>query len=358
MENTSVIIGIGGQTSIGLSIPSINAAVRGDINCFFRSGYLLSAVNGGRLIVAALDTLPKHLSLATRMKTMALEAANQALAPVSADSSHLPSGLPVVLSVPPPRPGFDGDSDINLTREIMESLPVGIDKKRCVMINTGHAGGIAALTYATKLVRDEKTPVCLVGGVESYIDIDTLHWLEALGRLKGEEFSNGFIPGEGAAFLLVCSREYAARFEIPQLSGIVGASQTIEPKPWYSGEATIGKGLTDALHGVFDLPTFNGRKAEVTYCDLNGESWRVDEWMFAYTRTGKSHGEPLNIRHPADCWGDVGAASGALLAALATHEFTHGHGNNGTALVFCASDTRPFRAACLLERSGENKIGN
>jgi 3-oxoacyl-[acyl-carrier-protein] synthase-1 len=129
------------------------------------------------------------------------------------------------------------------------------------MSNTGHA----ALVCANKMIRDKKTPVCLVGGVESYMDIDSLHWLEALGRLKGEEFPNGFIAGEGAGFLLVCSRECAAQFEFPQFARIIGASQAIEPKPWYSGEATIGRGLTDAFWQVFDLPAFNERQSGGTY---------------------------------------------------------------------------------------------
>jgi 3-oxoacyl-[acyl-carrier-protein] synthase I len=91
-------------------------------------------------------------------------------------------------------------------------------------------------------------------------------------------------------------------------------------------------------------------KAAVTYCDLNGESWRVDEWSYAYFRTSNYHGEPLNLQHPADCWGDLGAASGVFLAGFAALDLARLPTNRGIALVWTASDTTADRSACLLRK--------
>jgi len=128
---------------------------------------------------------------------------------------------------------------------------------------------------------------------------------------------------------------------------VVACSAAVEPQPWYSDRPTLGDGLTRALHALFEAEALEGSRADVTYCDLNGESWRVDEWVYAYLRTGKRHGEPLDLRHPAACWGDVGAASGTLLAGLAAFEIAR-QNSTQTMLVWTASDTGPYRTACVL----------
>jgi 3-oxoacyl-[acyl-carrier-protein] synthase-1 len=121
-----------------------------------------------------------------------------------------------------------------------------------------------------------------------------------------------------------------------------------EPLPWNSGRPTIGMGLTEALRAVFDV---KGIPVEV-YCDLNGESWRADEWSYAYLRTARHFVEPLAITHPADCWGDVGAASGPMLVALAIEQMINHRSASSRALVWTASDTLPLRAACTLTLGG------
>ncbi|MDY6993602.1 MAG: beta-ketoacyl synthase N-terminal-like domain-containing protein, partial [Pseudomonadota bacterium] len=218
-------------------------------------------------------------------------------------------------------------------------------------------GGLAALQHAIHLLRERHAPVCLIGGVDSYKDIDTLHWLESLDRLKRDHQPHGFIPGEGSGFVLVCSKAFAQRYNLQPLAEIVALSQAMEPNPWYMGHATQGQGLTQTLHELFDqvVPPYP-KKADVVFCDLNGESWRVDEWGYAYLRTGRYHGEPLAIRHPADCWGDVGAATSTLLLGLSTYHLCHRHNLDRTALIWSAADTRPWRAACLLQKIEGAKI--
>jgi len=51
-------------------------------------------------------------------------------------------------------------------------------------------------------------------------------------------------------------------------------------------------------------------------CDLNGERYRSTEYTYALLRTEELFVK-TRVGHPADCWGDVGAASGPLFASLA-----------------------------------------
>ncbi len=153
--------------------------------------------------------------------------------------------------------------------------------------------------------------------------------------------------------MLVGTRRLAREIGGRPLAQVVASGRASEPSPWYMGEATQGQGLTDALRGVLDPHGDGGYAASVTYADLNGESWRVDEWGYAYLRNAQNIEDPLDIRHPADCWGDVGAATGSLLAALCAHELAHPQNSAQTALVWAACDTRPLRSACLIRREQE-----
>jgi 3-oxoacyl-[acyl-carrier-protein] synthase I len=96
-----------------------------------------------------------------------------------------------------------------------------------------------------------------------------------------------------------------------------------------------------------------GARAGTTWCDLNGEPWRADEWGYAYLRTSDRHGEPLRLRHPADALGELGAATGTMLVLLAALDLAHPRTVAQSALVFAASDTRPHRAACLVSKRPE-----
>ena len=354
MKPGAVIIGVGGQTSIGHTMPAISAAVRAALNVFGASKTLVRRYSGEPAIIAMLDTLPAGGSVASRMTSMALAAAREALGAwtVAAASRVLPPrGLPILLALPPARPGFLQDTARRMAQDVIQGLPVKPDKPRCGLYSVGHAGGLTGLEKALRLIQDGAVSVCLVGGVDSYLDIDVLQGVESFGRLKGEEQPNGFIPGEGAGFILLASREYADRARLDPLAEIVASGSAVEPQPWYSGKPTLGQGLTGALQAIFRAEGLEKTRADVTYCDLNGESWRVDEWVYAYLRTGKRHGEPLDLRHPAACWGDVGAASGTLLAGLAAFEMARGREPIQTILVWTVSDMAPYRASCLLRRA-------
>ncbi len=345
-----MIVGIGGQASIGRTMPALSAAVRGAINVFGESKTLIRRSSGEPAVVARLVTLPADGSVASRMMTMALAAAGEALEPwtTALDNLGQPGPpLPVLLAMPSARPGLEVDAIRRLAREILPALSVHPDQSRSGIFPLGHAGGLVALARALQLIQEGAASICLVGGIDTYLDIETIQGIDAYGRLKGESRPNGLIPGEGAGFILVASREYAERKGLIPLAEVVACSAEVEPQPWYSDKPTLGEGLTRALQALFDSEWLRDSRADVTYCDLNGESWRVDEWVYAYLRTGKRHGEPLDLRHPAACWGDVGAASGTLLSGLAAFELAR-QDSMQTMLVWTASDTGPYRTACVL----------
>jgi 3-oxoacyl-[acyl-carrier-protein] synthase-1 len=346
---TLVIAGFGAQTSIGLDAPALSAAVAGGLNRFRFDRNFRSVKSGARITTAWLETLPDDWLAPQRMKALAVRAAEEALKPLLEHAdARLVSALrfPVLLALPAPRAGFDQEAGAQLTREIIRGLPARIDLQSCSVVFAGHAGGITILSQAAQILAQGNSPAVLLGGVESHREFATLQSIELAGRLKTEDESLGWIPGEGAAFLLLARQSWAARAGLNTIFSLAAVAGAAEPLPWYSGRATLGTGLTQALQGVLRVP---GSPVE-TYCDMNGEPWRVDEWGYAYLRTAGNYVDPLVIHHPADCWGDIGAASGPMLVALAAQNFATGREASSRALVWTASDVLPYRAACTIQK--------
>ena len=68
----------------------------------------------------------------------------------------------------------------------------------------GVAEGAAANAIADAIgnLNEKKLDYCLIGGIDSFLEEKTLHWLHNTGRLKTSENPYGFHPGEAGAFLL------------------------------------------------------------------------------------------------------------------------------------------------------------
>ena len=80
---------------------------------------------------------------------------------------------------------------------------------------------------------------------------------------------------------------------------------------------------------------------------MNGESHWAREWGVAFLRSRDAFVESHAMNHPADCFGDAGAASGALLAGLASLD-----ASRGPALVYASSDYGARACVSILPAGG------
>jgi 3-oxoacyl-[acyl-carrier-protein] synthase-1 len=85
-----------------------------------------------------------------------------------------------------------------------------------------------------------------------------------------------------------------------------------------------------------------------TYCDLNGQRYRNEEFVYALLRTQESFVDAHDYECPADCWGDVGAASGPLFASLAIRANERGYSKGRFPLAWAGSNAG-YRSAMVLE---------
>ena len=125
-----------------------------------------------------------------------------------------------------------------------------------------------------------------------------------------------------------------------------------EPNQIRTKTVCVGEGLTAAFRDALAaLPA--GVQITDVYCDMNGEPYRADEVGFAVLRTGESFVSASDFVAPADCWGDVSAASAPLSIMLSAIAGRKGYSNGALAFAWASSDGGDRGAAVLALRLPE-----
>jgi len=333
-EDAPLIAGIGAATAVGRSAWAGAAAVRAGIAGFAAHAYMVDA-NGRPMIVAPMPWIEEAREIAERIGDALVAAVGEALAPWIEAQPESPVQLWV--NLPSPRPMLPDD----LGQQIVERLhdAFGACIGHLAVAGCGHAGGLLALRSAAGALADRSDAACVVAAADSYLDPDTLEWLEETDQLHGAGERNnawGFVPGEGAGALLLVSSHMASRLALPALGRLRGLGLGHEQQRIGTGSVCIGLGLTEAVRGALNGLQGQARVTDV-YCDMNGEPYRGDEYAFLVTRTRERFVAASDFVAPADCWGDVGAASAPLLIGLACIAMVKGYALGGLALVWASS---------------------
>lgn len=332
-KSTICIVGIGAITAVGLTAPSAAAAVRAGIAGFGEHPFMIDR-QGEPMIVAAVPNLGHGSAGNDRFSWLATQAVREALAPVEAQRRELGS-VSLFLGLPPQRPG----RPVELERQLIDTLgrAAGISSVECIA--TGHSAGLMALEAASRRVIANPSGFYLAGGVDSYLEPETLEWLEGNDQLHNGRNAYGFLPGEAAGFCLLCSQEAAERFRLLILARVWTAATTRETKLIKTDTVCLGKGLTEVFQKVCaELPSA-ADQIDHSICDMNGEPYRADEYGFAVSRVGKRFVNASDFVAPADCWGDVGAASGPLFVNLVAAAGQRGYASARYNLLWTSSES-------------------
>ena len=199
---------------------------------------------------------------------------------------------------------------------------------------------------ALDLFVSRRAPFVVVGGVDTFLDARRLALLDVDDRLMGGSM-DGFIPGEGAAFLLLAGPGVARRHRLKPIARVTGVGAGVEPGHRDSPQPYRGDGLADAFRALFSALPPGTPKVRSVYAGFNGESLPTKEWGVAYLRSPERFEESVRIEHPADCVGDVGAALGPLMLALAAVGLRDRRCEE-PCLVWSTSDQK-MRAAALMQ---------
>jgi len=345
------IVGAGACTAVGNDLAATAAAVRAGIPGFADHPWCVDSA-GAAVTVARAPALDAHHGGAGRFAALAVDAALQALASCGGARGSSPK-LAVCLGLPGPRPGLPADLVARVEHALREALRDIADVVDIGIVRCGHSGALIGLELARQRLASGSADLGLVGGVDSYLDAETLEWLESRGQLHSAGAGNnawGFIPGEAAGWCVLASAAHAREAALASWGRVRSTAVCQEPARG-PGEVCLGRGLTEAFLGATGALALPRERVDHILCDMNGEPQRAEEFGFASLRTHDRFEDPSDFIAPADCWGDVGAASGPLLLALACTGRAKGYLPGDRALVWTSSESGE-RAAALLDFTG------
>ena len=322
------VAGVGLHTLVGMSAAASAAAVRARLSRFADHPYLIDR-EGEPLRVAAARHLGNVQGVA-RLLALAAPALLEASAPLAAPSAALrPPAL--FLGLPERRPGFTrADADA-----LSASLKTGPFSE---VFALPEGGSTSAIALAHQAIVSDKLDVCVAGGVDSHLHQETLSWLDQRTQLSSSGSRSGFVPGEAAAFVLLCSASAARKLGLSPSLEISGVGLTDEPNRLKTPTVCLGEGLALAIGQAIQAPP------DQVFCDLNGERYRSEEWALASLRLPELLPDPSRYQAPARVLGDVGAASGATFIALIAQALNRNYGRARRFLA-CTSSEAGKRAA-------------
>jgi 3-oxoacyl-[acyl-carrier-protein] synthase-1 len=262
------------------------------------------------------------------------------------EASRGGAALPLFLALP--ELSMKGEDIISATflEHLATQAGVELNLPQSRVFHQGRAGGLVAVANACQALRSGRFRTVLVGGVDTYLDLQLLAGLGMEGRLLVEGAFDGFIPGEGAAFLLLGVPGEARRQKRVPLAHLLGIGIGKEEGHLYSDAPYRGEGLAQAFHQLFASLSTDTPRIRCVYAGLNGENFWAKEWGVAYLRHRQHFEEYLRVEHPIELTGDSGAAVGTTMTGLAALGLYKGY-RQGPILVWSSSD-REARAAVLL----------
>ena len=350
------ICGLGMVTSVGDCAAQTASSVRAGICRYEESAVYNRRFRPMTLALLpedALSPLAEELQPASltarqiRMLRLATTAMAEALAP-------LPEGrkVPLFLAAPEPLPERPAVVDAGfLDQLLVQTASAGrIDRARSALFPTGRAGGLEALAAALDSLDEDQVSFALVGGLETFLDLYLLATLDVESRVLADGVMNGFAPGEGAGFLLLGSERAREAASTPLRVRVGRPGLAEEAGHRFSEEPYRGDGLADAVGAA--LATSDALPVATVLSSLNGENFGAKEWGVASLRHAGELGDVHTMEHPADCFGDVGAAFAPILIGLGAIGMSKGY-LPGPCLVYCSSELAPRGAVIVSMQPSE-----
>jgi 3-oxoacyl-[acyl-carrier-protein] synthase-1 len=341
------VVGFGARTAVGTWALASTAAVRAGISMFAQHPYMIDK-NGQPMIVARDRFLSEEAAGADRFIELGGSAVAEALTELErVGAGSRPLRFQAFLGLPPERPGLPPNLAETFGKTLETTIQPQARSGSPRIYATGHSAGLMALEVACQSIATGSLDLGLVGGVESYLEPETLEWLDENDRLHSEAQTWGFIPGEAAGFVLLASGSLVQHLGLRVFGRILGVATAREKNTFDTDAVCLGEGLTEAFYRVLDVLPSAETRLHRMICDMNGEPYRGDEFGYTLVRTSDRFVDASYFLTPVDCWGDVGAASGPLFVILALAEGLRNYARGPYTLVWTSSDGGERSAAIV-----------
>jgi 3-oxoacyl-[acyl-carrier-protein] synthase I len=212
-----------------------------------------------------------------------------------------------------------------------------------------------ALQWLGEVITAGQASYGIVAAVDGYLHRAALADLHARGRILNTVNSDGLVPGEAAGAILV-----SASHETPGELQCLGVGWGKEPATPGSGLPQRGEGLAAAVRGSFSaagLATDGSAFALIDYriADLSGEQHGFREAALALARTMRVRKAELDIWHPSESVGHVGAAAIPLAFGVGLAASRRAYAPGPGVLMHFGSDDGA-RAAIVLREFGRRSL--
>ncbi|RZA08897.1 MAG: hypothetical protein EOO68_01480 [Moraxellaceae bacterium] len=349
------IAGMGMVSPLGGTMAQTYAAIKANISGYASSDYFTRAFEPVTLakipddFFTANDDHINCLTYANKLEVMALQAIRDACGQCSFDAV-----VPTLLALPDfaenTQPLLIGDFN-NLAQAIVQQCAPWVDAKFFRSLSGGRVGGFEALDFAYKYLVEGAQDYILIGAADSHMHLQRLDDLENDNRLLSALNSDAFIPGEGACFILLTTRIEFAMQHQGCVVAVHRPGLADEQGHLNSDRPCLGQGLDTAfkmaLQQYIQKSPATG-KISALYSSINGERYWAKELGVARLRNQAAFINSAQLHHPADCVGDLGAATATELMALAAMDLLKSP--ESAAVMVTSSSDFSRRAAVVLER--------
>ncbi|QEF98462.1 3-oxoacyl-(acyl carrier protein) synthase [Stieleria maiorica] len=253
--------------------------------------------------------------------------------------------LIVCLAEPTAPAPLAGDGN-QMIAEVEKRLGVRFSREHSQCVATGHTAGFRALQIARRLFQ-AGSEHCLVCGVDSLVNARTLHWLNQSWRLKTLENSDGAIPGEAAAAVLVQRSAHDADMNV-HVRGLGFGQEQVNV---LSQEPLLGIGLADAARAALADAKIEMHEVDFRIADVTGESYGFKEQELALQRVMFQVRESLPLWHCSDTIGDTGAAAAICQLIWSYYAFKKRYAPGPYSAQF-ASSVSGDRAVAIVQSVG------
>lgn len=315
-------------TSLGNTPETVTCAVEARINRFHGVDFI--GDDGEPVLMAtvpeqALPLLPPQISRKYRIHPKLFRMLSLATGALqSLDIANAHGERPALFLAGPDLTIAAGQLD----HEFLKSLGVccGMEFNDCSRTNNlGRAGIMDMADLAQRYMAATNARYAIIGAVDTYHDLISLQYLSQQNRLRPAS-ADGCIPGEGAAFLLVSAQPDSPDEPNKNTLSIDRSYVTCRNNSEEALATAVGKACADST-----LP------ARMLYTCINGELRFANQLAIAMARHRRFFTEDYEIIRVAECLGDLGAASGGVMLALAEQRIKKSN-EKQSILICCASD--------------------
>ncbi len=337
------VAGIGMITAIGENAGMTAAAVRAGISGYQHVDEYDRSADPFKMALVPEAILPplnkelERMGLAARQRRLlrlSVLAMQEALQMYPANKP-----LPLFLAGPETLPECAPALRSDFVHLLNTQTGISIDSTMSRIFATGRAGGFQAIDMAFRYFEATGNDYVLVGGIDTCLDLYLLATLDKDARILTEDRQDGFVPGEAAGFLLLMSESAQKRMGDTSFTTIYPPGLANEAGHRYSREPYRGDGLSEAFRYAIANANvkITGLSISSLYSSMNGESMAAKEYGVAVTRNQSSLAKDIQHHHPADCFGDIGAAFAPVLTGIIA---SHKRPVKQATLVYCSSDTQ------------------